>query len=112
MLKRLLKHEDLFKMMLNSASYKQLDIQKVDEKIKIEEIINFQDFQEAQRPSEKEELIIDAYFIHKIKPHEIASRFRMSRSKVYKVVEEVKKTSDKSKYEQIKSIKKVTTKRY
>ena len=77
--------------MLNSASYKQLDIQKVDEKIKIEEIINFQDFQEAQMPSEKEELIIDAYFIHKIKPREIGSRFRMSRSKVYKVVEEVKK---------------------
>ena len=70
-------------MMQNITSYKQLDIQKDDEKIKIEEIIFFQDFQEANMSSENEELIIDAYFIHKINVREITSWFVVSRSKVY-----------------------------
>ena len=83
LLKGLVRHEDLFKMKLSSTTYKQLDIQKDDEKIRLEEIINFQDFQESQSPSKKEELITDTYLIYKIKPREIASRFRVSISKVY-----------------------------
>ena len=86
----LVKYKDLFKMMLNSTSFKQHDIQKENEKIRLEDIINFQDFQKAQMSSEKEELIIETYLIHQIKLRKIASRFRVCKSKINKIVEEVK----------------------
>ena len=68
--------------MLNITSYKQVDFQKDDENIKIEEII-FSRFPGSTYASVKEELKINANFILKIKLREIASRFIVSISKVY-----------------------------
>ena len=48
---------------------------KLKREIDFEETIIFQDIQEAQVISKKEKQIIDAYFILKLKPREIPSRF-------------------------------------
>ena len=89
--KGFVKHENLYKLIPNSTPAKQLNMRKVNKEIDFGDTQCLQDSQEAQMPSDKEKLIIDAYFIHKLKPREIASRFRMNRSSVYKVVEEVKR---------------------
>ena len=89
--KGFVKHENLYKLIPNSTPAKQMNMRKADKEIDFGDIQCLQDSQEAQMPSDKEKLIIDAYFIHKLKPREIASRFRVNRSNVYKVVEEIKR---------------------
>ena len=77
-----MKHEDLFK---NDAKHNFWQAVRYSKRRwKDQNWRNFfQDFQEAHMSSEKEELIIDAYFIHKIKFRVIASLFIVSRNKVY-----------------------------
>ena len=89
--KGFVKHENLYKLIPNSTPTKQLNMRKANKEIDFGDTQCLQDSQEAQMPSNKEKLIIEGYFIHKLKPQEIASRFRVNRSNVYKVVEEIKR---------------------
>ena len=89
--KGFVKHENSYKLIPNSTPAKQLNIRKVNKEIDFGDTQCLQDSQEAQMPSNKEKLIIDGYFIHKLKPREIASRFRVNRSNVNKVIEEIKR---------------------
>ena len=85
------RHKNLYKLIQNPTAVKVLNTSKSVKENNFGDIIHLPNTQGVQEPSEKEKQIIDAYFIHKIKPREISSKFRVSRSKVYKVVEDIKR---------------------
>ena len=51
---------------------------------------NIVDNHKAQ-PSEKDKQILEAYFIHRLKPKEFSSKYWVSRSRIYQITEELKK---------------------
>ena len=51
--------------------------------------------------SEKDKQILEAYFIHRLKPKEISSKYWVSRSRIYQITEEIKKVFIKYKADQL-----------